>query len=225
MGTAKLGNYVFRLNPDQVSYAYQIDYATIDTIGGQVIQVLGATVGDITVSGSFGEQRGRTHRESWELAESFHTAMKRMMDAQTLPRMGSGSGITHQPIRFTFMDGVHNWDWKVLIKGIADGTDDGSIDHHTGKFSYHYTLTLFMVEDSTLTLKKVATDSFISRIASGLGWKGTTKFNGVQDLSAAIAFIQKNSPDGTFLGYLANLAEFGSGGPTVTLPGTNQKVQ
>lgn len=206
MGVAQLGNYTFRLDPDQIHYAYDIDYAVIDTLGGQVVQVLGSTIGDITIAGSFGQDH-KNKLESWQLAESFNTAIRSMMDAQTLPTQGVG----HQPIRFTYMDGTHNWDFKVLIKGMSDSDGQGSIDHETGKFSYHYTLTLFLVEDSSLTLKKITTDAFISRISNGLGWKASG-FNGSASAADAIAFIQSNSSNGTFDGYVTNLLESANGG-------------
>lgn len=218
-GHARLGNYAFRLDPDQIHYDYTIDYATINTLGGQVIQVLGATIGDITITGSFGQDRGQTRRSSWEIAEQFHTAIKSMIDGQTLRRQG-GQGPIHQPIRFTYTDGVHDWDFKVLIKGVKDAIDDGAIEHVTGKMSYHYTLTLFLVEDSSLKLQKITTDMFISRISNGLGWK-RSGFNGMKGLNQAINWITKNSSDGTFAGYLENLAA----GKVTTPKGTGGATQ
>jgi hypothetical protein len=229
MATAQLGNLSFRLDPKQVHYAYQIDYATIDTIGGQVVQVLGATLGDLTIVGDFGQDH-QNRRESWQLAESFHTSIKAMMDAQTLPTQGSGIGFAHHPIRFTFNSAGMNLDMHVLIKGITDASGTGAIEHSTGKFSYGYMLTLFIVNDATLLLKKVTTDKFISRISSGLGWK-SNNFNGSQSLAEALAYIQSNSTDGTFQGYLAGLLAgqpqvppstpvqtFGPGSPTPNKP-------
>jgi hypothetical protein len=210
MGIAQLGNYTFRLDPNQIHYAYQIDYTTIDTLGGQVVQVLGSTIGDITIAGQFGQDH-KNKRESWQMAESFHATIRAMMDQQVVPPKKPSDPI-HQPIRFTYHDGVHNWDMKVLIKGISDLNGTGSIEHSNGKYSYGYTLTLFLVEDSSLLLSKINTDKFIARVANGVGWK-RNKFNGSQSLQQAIDFIQKHSDDGTFQGYLAALLE---GGQTTT---------
>jgi len=208
MATARLGNYSFRIDPSQVQYSYQIDFATIDTIGGTVVQVLGATTGDITISGTFGQDHAGK-RSSWEIAESFHANIKRMMDAQVVPQQQSAGGPVHQPINFTYNSGNVNWNMKVLIKSISDLDGTGAITHSNGKFSYGYTLTLFLVEDSSLILKKVATDAFISRVASGVGWKAN-QFSGTGDISDAIAFIQAHSTDGTYQGYLANLLQGGA---------------
>jgi hypothetical protein len=202
MGTAQLGNLSFRLNPNQIHYAYQVDYVTIDTLGGQVVQVLGATTGDITISGMFGQDRSNG-LQSWQIAEAFHASIRSMMDRQTVPPKKPGDPI-HQPINFTFHDGDINWDMKVLIKGIEDLEGTGAIEHSNGKFSYGYKLTLFLVEDTSLLLSRIATDKFISRIANGVGWK-RSKFNGSMSLSDAISFIQKNSTNGSFQGYLSAL--------------------
>jgi hypothetical protein len=203
-GLATLGNMTFRLNPDQVSYSYEIDYSTIDTIGGQVHQILGATTGDLTVSGSFGQDRNGD-RSSWRMAEQFQVRIRQMMDQQTLFKQGKGNGQpTHNPIRFTFFDGTHNWDFKVLIKSIADTDGGGSVQHSTGKFAYKYTLTLFIVEESSLDLKKITTDKFIARLSAGMGWK-RNKFNGSNTIADAIDFIQKNG--GTFDDYYLGLLE------------------
>jgi hypothetical protein len=203
MGTAQLGNLTFRIDPSQIQYAYQVDYQSIDTLGGQVIQVLGATTGDITIAGTFGQDHANNHL-SWQLAETFHTAIRAMMDAQTLPSNATPGAPIHQPIRFTFADGVHNWDMKVLIKGINDLTGTGAIQHTNGTYSYGYTLTLFLVEDSSLLLSRIATDQYISRMASGVGWT-MNDFSGNLDGQKAIDYIQKYSTDGTVDGYLAAL--------------------
>lgn len=201
-GHATLGHLTFRLDPDQITYPYQIDYSVIDTLGGQVVQVLGSTIGDITISGSFGQDH-QHKKESWELAESFHASIKQMIDAQSLLKQGQ----SHKPVRFTYQDGLHDWDFNVLIKSIQDA-DGGAVAHRTGKFSYHYTLTLFLVDDSSLALKKITTDKFIARISNGMGWKASS-FNGSMSAADAISFIQSNSTDGTFNGYIVKLL----GGP------------
>lgn len=210
MGIANLNGVQFRIDPDAISYDYSVDYTVIDTLGGRVIQVLGATIGDITIQGHFGQDH-KNSRVSWQLAESFGTQIRSLMDQQVLPPKSGQSGSTHQPLRFTYLDGTHNWDMKVLIKGYQDSDGEGSIEHRSGKFSYGYKLTLFLVEDSTLSLSRVQSDAFISRISKGLGWKEWTQgfaggdFNGSDTLDAAIKFIQDNSTDGTYQGYIAAL--------------------
>lgn len=224
MPFAQLGNLKFRIDPSSVSYDYSIDYSVIDTLGGQVIQVLGSTIGDLVIRGDFGQKRSHKvtgpSAQSWELAESFHASIRQMMDAQTLPHQGGGP--SHQPVRFTYFDGTHDWDFKVLIKGIEDMGGTGSIEHKTGKFSYSYQLTLFIVEDRSLKLKKITTDQFISRISNGLGWK-RSGFNGSGWLDDAINFITNHSSDGTFDSYLTNLLEGGGEGPNDPASPLHQK--
>lgn len=209
MGTANLGGVQFRLDPDSIQYAYTIDYSIIDTLGGRVIQVLGSTIGDITITGSFGQDH-QHKRESWQLAESFAAQIRSLMDRQVVPPKNSAGGGVHKPLRFTFLDGVHNWDMQVLIKGYDESEGEGAIEHSSGKFSHGYKLTLFLVEDSSLALHRVQSDKFISRISKGLGWKETKygssgSFNGSDTLDQAMKFISNNSTDGTFDGYLQAL--------------------
>jgi hypothetical protein len=215
MAFAQLGPLKWRVDPTEVSWNYQIDANRIETLGGQVVQILGATLGDVTVSGYFGQDRAH-RQDSWQLAVAFHKRIQQIMDAQTLPpkkitvgrksininaeknveRIYDPKGpppppVAHQPLLFSYMDGVHNWQFKVLVKGIDDLDGNGSLHHTTGKFSYGYRLTLFVVEAQTDVIKKVATDSYIARISQGLGWK-KTKYNGPVTAAEATAFIQSH---------------------------------
>lgn len=233
MGIANLNGVQFRIDPDMIKYDYSIDYSVIDTLGGRVIQVLGATIGDITIVGHFGQDHQRK-RVSWQLAESFGAQIRSLMDQQVVPPKNSQIGGVHQPLRFTYLDGTHNWDMQVLIKGYEEMDGQGSIEHRAGKFSYAYKLTLFLVQDSSLALSRVQSDAFISRISKGLGWKETRfgkngSFNGSDTLDAAIKYIQNNSTDGTYQGYIAALltgqtsgSSNGSSGTPGVLPGNPQ---
>lgn len=229
-GLAALGGMTFRINPSQVHWEYSVDTAVIPTVGGRVVQVYGTTLGDMTIQGLYGVDRA-TPRESWELAEDFQTQIGQMINQQgarpTLAQLaGTDPTPMLQPFRFTYSDAKHNWDFNVYIKSFKDVTDQGSsIVHQTGKFSYGYTLTLFIEQDNTGQLAKVAQDAFISRLSDGLGWQRTA-YQGhmtVQDLQT---YLQKNSPDGTIHGLV--LQEFqnasqgavpGFGSATNPLPG------
>jgi hypothetical protein len=196
---AVLDGYRFRLDPDAISYPYTINYSTIDTIGGQVIQVLGATLGNLVIRGSFGQDH-KGKKESWELALDFHRHIRNLMDKQTDLTPGRG----HRPVEFSYFDGVHNWDFQVLVMGISDLDQKGSLNHSNGKFSYQYQLNLFIVQDRSLELNKLETDRFIERAASGMGWKASG-FNGSMTLDGAIQYIRSHSPSGTFEGYIGSL--------------------
>lgn len=211
-----LGPLKWRIAPSSFDWNYSIDTNVIETLGGQVVQVLGATISDLSVTGYFGQDRA-TKQESWRLAKAFHQKIQSMMDAQVLPQSavkianaGGKVGITnnvHQPWPFSYRDAAHNWDFKVLIKGIAELDGDGSLEHRTGKFSYGYRLTLFVVESGTDQLTQIAKDDFIARLSKGLGWKQST-YNGKLDAQQLQAFIQAAGAPAT--AYASGLVTGGS---------------
>jgi hypothetical protein len=199
MAVCQLGNLKWRVDPNSINWTYQIDTNRIETLGGQVIQVLGSTLGDLNVSGLFGQDHANK-LESWQLALAFHTRIQQMIDAQTLPaktvNLGPSNGVTdaavvHQPITLNYLDGKHDWSFKVLIKAISDADGSASLTHSSGKFSYGYRLTLFIVESNTDLLSTVATDLFINNIAQGLGWKRSV-YQGKMTASDAMTFLSSN---------------------------------
>ena len=233
-GIMQLGDLRWRVDPSSVDWTFQMDTAVINTLGGQVIQLLGTTLSDLTISGDFGQDH-HTSIVSWRLAAAFHKKIKQMMDRQTLPAKSDAqstakgaqqaahkkgiltdAGQIHDPYLLRYHDGVHNWRFKVLIKGLADGDGSGSIDHQTGKFSYSYQLTLFVVQADSTEIKKVATDYFLTRISDGLGWS-QTKYNAPPSAADAQQFITING------GIAGLLGSYLSGSPlkdpTVTVNG------
>lgn len=205
MGVAQLGNYTFRIDPSQVFFAYEVDTQVINTVGGRVVQVYGVTLGDITVQGLFGQEHIPGGRDSWEMAEEFQQAIALMVQQQSqaptdLQMQGRDPTTMHPPVRFFYNDGAHDWDMMVYIKDLKDvGAGDYTIEHATGKYSYGYTLTLFIVQDNSRQLHEVAMDSFISRLSEGVGWKRTV-YNGPMDKAELEAYVKANSPDGTIHG-------------------------
>jgi len=209
----QLGDMRWRVDPNSVDWTFQMDTAVINTIGGQVVQILGATLSDLVVQGDFGQQRpvkSGPGTESWKLAAAFHQKIKSYMDRQTLPAKTAtqstsaaskkqvkktgiltDAGVVHTPLPLTYHDGLHNWSFKVLIKQLDDGDGSGSLNITNGKFAYKYKLTLFIVESDSTLIRKVASDYFLSRISDGLGWKQTT-FNGPKEAQDAQDFITAN---------------------------------
>lgn len=235
---AMLGNLSFRINPSQVHFTYNIDTVVIPTIGGRVVQAYGATLGDMVIQGLFGVDRNMP-RESWQLAEDFQSSIAQMVEIQSIPPTTAQlSGVDPtpmlQPFRFTFNDAtaerinagiaVHEWDMMVYIKSLRDSTSQYTITHESGKFSYGYTLTLFIVEDNTGVLKQGVTDAFIQRLSEGVGWKYSTDYNGPQNAADVQAYLGANSPDQTIHGlelkqYSDASGAFGAGaGTTGTTP-------
>lgn len=195
---ARLGNYSFRINPSQIFVPYEVNSTVIPTIGGRVVQVYGVTTGDLTVQGLFGEDRA-AGKPSWDLAREFQAAIAQMVQTQSRPPtpaqlQGTDATPINAPIRFVYQDAKHNFDFMVYIKSLKDVADGGFVvSHETGKYSYGYTLTLFIVNDNSGKLTQVATDQFIARLSAGLGWK-RTPYNGPMTKAELQAYLQANSP-------------------------------
>lgn len=229
---ASLGGIPLRIAPSQVSWDYNVDTCVIPTVGGRVVQVLGATLGDMTVQGLYGQDRNPgSPQESWKLAEAFHDQIARLVDKQSQkPTTAQLSGQDPTPMhpyhRFVYNDDtpavrsqglpVHNWDFNVYIKDFRDVDGSGmSVQHKTGKFSYGYQLTLFIVEDNTGKLVEVAKNEFIERLSNGLGWQ-RTPYQGHMTLADLQQYLQRNSPDGTIHGLVLKQFQNASAGQ---LPG------
>lgn len=182
----------------------------INTVGGRVVQVYGTTLGDMTVQGLYGVDR-QTPQESWQLAESFQSNIATLINQQgARPSIAQLNGTDPTPmlppLRFTYSDPTHSWDYNVYIKAFKDiNNPEATIEHVTGKYSYGYSLTLFIVQDNTGQLSKVAQDQFITRLSDGLGWQRTA-YNGQMTVADLQNYLSKNSPDGTIHGLI--LQEF-----------------
>lgn len=205
MALANLGGLSFRINPSQVSWNYSVDAAVIPTVGGRVVQVYGVTMGDMTIQGLFGQERTGQRRESWQLAEQFQKDIALLVQKQSaIPTAAQLSGADstpmHPPMRFVYIDDKHNWDFTVYIKSLRDVAGSSSVvEHKTGKFSYGYTLTLFIQQDNTGKLASVAKNEFIDRLSNGMGWK-RSQYNGWMSNVELENYLKSNSSDGTIHG-------------------------
>lgn len=187
MGMASLGfsngpSITFRIDPDSVQWNFKINTTVIDTVGGRVVQVLGATLSDITVMGKYGQNRAAgTDGESWKLAEAFVNRIRQIQEHQS--RDATDHGKMHTPATFNYSP--KGWRFGVYIKSIVD-PGGGAVAHQTGRFSYEYAITLFIVEDRSDDLiagdlmgkaKNRAIEAYMARISEGIGWR-FTKYNG-----------------------------------------------
>ena len=190
-GVATLGfeggpQVVFRLNPSDVAWNFEVNTNVAETVGGRVVQVLGANLSDMTIKGSFGEPRGKTHTTPKVLAENFLVKMKEMAEFQS--KGSTRHGGMHRPAVFSFP--TRGWKFRVYIKDLTDPDGGGSITHRTGKYAYDYVLTLFIDSDMSDTSKilgdsngvlsnqkNAAISSYINRITDGIGWT-FSEFNG-----------------------------------------------
>lgn len=176
----------FRLNPTQVDWNFQIDTAVTETVGGRVVQVLGASLSDLIIRGSFGERRGTNHTLSRDYAEHFLATMKQMAAFQS--RDATRHRRMHTPATFSFP--AKNWRFQVYVKDLTDPDGGGSITHRPGKYSYDYVLTLMVHADLSdtshilgrsngdlNTKKDKAVAAYMSRISDGIGWHAS-EYNG-----------------------------------------------
>lgn len=199
-GFATLNGIPFRLNPSSIQWGFSIDTNVEETIGGRVVQVLGATLTDITVSGEYGEKKGYVDTAksrtrdlypgkgallSWELAEAFLERVRVMMDKQS--EDSTEQGLRGKILDFRFPE--YGWHFGVFVKAIDNGQGAPAINHTVGAIAYKYSLTLFVVEDRSDDLvlasgkgtalskaKTAAVEGYISRISRGVGWK-LSRFN------------------------------------------------
>lgn len=205
MGTASLGGRVFRIDPTSVRWGYRIKFADKKTVGGKVVQVLGANFSDMVVTGSFG--RGGLAEQN-----EFLKAMKAIGDAQV--RDAGVRNSTTEPMHFRFPD--KGWDYLVYLKAYTNPRGPMSIRVAPEEFSPMWRLTLFIVEDNTGMLRKRASDAFISRLSAGLGWK-QTKYNGPMEMAEVEQLLNGQG----IRGYLQSQFDYGVGG---TVPSGNQEV-
>lgn len=167
MGVATFAGRTFRIDPESVSWNFEVKTKDTPTVGGKVIQVFGTNVSDMEVIGSFG-------RAGWQGQLAFLDRMKEIASAQAQAGRTSRSSVP--PARFTYPP--RKWDFLVYLAGYTDANGGKAVRHHNTEVNPKWKLTLFIVEDmSELGVKKVATDAYISRLSKGIGWKRTL-FNG-----------------------------------------------
>lgn len=184
MGFASLGfddgpSITFRVDPNSVEWNFKINTTVIPTVAGRVVQVLGATLSDLTVSGQYGQNvKAGLDGQSWKQAEAFANKIQEIQAWQS--RDSRVFGKMHVPAIFNYAP--KNWRFQVYVKSLAD-SHGGSVAHQSGRFSYDYTLTLFIVDvisDDLEVLKGAkaqAVDKYIARISDGIGWH-FSQFNG-----------------------------------------------
>ncbi|MGA5598418.1 hypothetical protein ACPCSE_29710 [Streptomyces cellulosae] len=198
MALASLGfsggpQVTFRLNPSSIDWGFDIHTSVVNTVGGRVVQITGATLRDITVVGYLGENRnagasasGDHPGASWRLHEAFIARCRQIMEHQS--RDATTPGMMHPPATFNYP--ARDWRWKVYLMDVADIDGQASIEHRTGKFSHGYQLKLFIVQAGSASLVKAGTSkdevdiaqekaitSYIARISEGIGWR-QSEYNG-----------------------------------------------
>lgn len=167
MAGAMLGDYSFRLDPEDISWTFGVKTKVTYTIGGKVVQVFGTQLGPMTLSGSFGVG-------GFDAQEKFIAKMAALAEEQ-------GKGL-NEPHRFLFP--FRGWDFKVYIRNVS--TPDGAMSMHASPdvVNPRWSLTLHVVEENG-GLKKVATDAYIKRLSEGIGWHPSA-YNGPADYQSML---------------------------------------
>lgn len=168
MGTATLGGRRFLVDPSSVSWQFATKTAVTQTVGGQVVQVFGTDLGDMTVSGVFGNgDRARGDHEGWQEQERFRAQVEAWIDGHVVT-----SG---RPLRFLFP--ARRWDFQVLVRGYTSGQGGEAVQHDPAVFNPSWTLTLAIVQDSTRRVVTGIRDLYLQRLMAGIGWKQSS-YNG-----------------------------------------------
>lgn len=160
----------------------------IETIGGRVIQVLGARLDDLTVQGSLGQNHAdKAAGESWQQAQVFLTTVTAIMEQQASD--ATQNALMHPPAVFTYPP--KGWRWNVYVKALTDPDGGNSLVLKPGKANQRYALTMFIVnEGRDLTAagttangalaqqSQTAISQFMARISDGVGWTAN-KYTGI----------------------------------------------
>lgn len=158
MAHAMLGGVTFSTDPESIRWNFKIKAARQRTIGGQVIQILGVHISDMTVVGRFGAD---TKVEPWQEYNAFRKRIKGWVED-----LQKDTALT--PLRFVYPP--RNWDFGVYVKAFAP------IQHSNENIAPQFTLTLF-ISDGTNTIAKGIKDLYMKRLMDGIGWKQTA-YNG-----------------------------------------------
>jgi hypothetical protein len=221
MGTATLGfaggpAITFRIDPELIQWNWQVLTNVVETIGGRVVQVIGAYLDDLTVSGSFGQDHSTPQGVSWLQAEAFLKMVTAIMEFQS--KDSNQQDLMHPPAIFTYPP--KNWRFRVYVKALTDADGDASIIMTAGKFNQRYVLSLFIVQDASDALVQAGTTNgvfsqkaydaiaaYMGRISAGVGWH-FSQYNGS---AAGPSDLKLLKPVGVETGPPSGLP--GSGGP------------
>ena len=159
-----------------MEWDFKINTTVINTVAGRVVQILGATLSDLVIEGKYGQNvAAGADGESWKLAEAFAVKIREIQEFQS--QDATQNKMMHTPAVFNYAP--KNWKFGVYVKSLEDSRG-GSVAHQTGRFSYDYKLTLFIVEtlsDDLIMPKDAAIEAYIARISEGIGWH-FSKYNG-----------------------------------------------
>jgi hypothetical protein len=144
-----LGGLPLRVNPHEVRWNFKMKVADTPTMGGKVIQILGTTLSDLTVSGKFGRGlRDKGDLEGWESELRFRDQVKKWAQQ-------AEESEKPKPLRFTY----------------------SPTSHTVENINPEWQLTLFPVDDGAMRVVDGVKDLYIARLMDGVGWK-QSEYNG-----------------------------------------------
>lgn len=164
---ASIGGIPFTINPTSVSWDYSVKSSSDKTIGGKVIQIYGVTMGDLVVTGQFGNDGVARQRD-------FYNRLSELVDKQ----VPSWSKPVARTALFEWPE--KGWSFNVYIKAFTQTGSPVSIQEDVATHNPRFTLTLFVEDQNTSVMaavKDTAASHYLSRLTAGLGWK-VSQWNG-----------------------------------------------
>jgi hypothetical protein len=163
MPLATLGGIPLHTNPNEIRWNYSMKVSDTKCLGGKVVQILGTTLSDLTLTGYFGNGRkDKGDKEGWEQQLRFRDLVRKWADTN----IAQGKA---KPIRFTYAP--RNWDFQVFVKSISD------VHHEITEINPKWQLVLFPVDEGSRDIVRSVQDLYLKRLMTGIGWKQTA-YNG-----------------------------------------------
>lgn len=191
---ASLNGIPFHAGPSDVRWDFQMKVKDKKTLGGKVVQILGVTLGDMTISGRYAPNERKGDTEAWQEQERWRQRIKdwtREIAAQRSPK----------PIPFVYRP--RGWNFDVYVTKFSGITQSEKV------IAPEFSFTLHVLEQGTKALVKDTKDLYIERLMDGVGWK-QTGYNGPK-----AGYVANLVGSGTVGDYLASQAQeaFESGLP------------
>lgn len=174
MAYGSLAGVPFDLDPESISYHFDIKASATNTVGGRVVQVFGTKISDLFVTGSFG-------LGGWEAQQAWLNQMIPLMQGQegSLGPTGFWKGAT--PVNFSYPP--RNWNFEVFVLSYTQPGGNTSIVLDNEIINPQWTLDLFIVNDngSLAAETEASLASYLGRLANGIGWT-LNEYNNVTNL-------------------------------------------
>jgi hypothetical protein len=193
-GPATIDGWPFDIDPSTVELPMSAKVQKYRTIGGFVVQVYGTTWGDLTVSGQFGTG-GKQFGSGWRAQQAFLDRMVQIAGNQAIQRAPTMTGqnfTPSQPFQFTYP--LLGWKFLCYLKAYTSPDGPMAVHVENANINPKWTLTLFIVTDNGTLSHSAAIQSYLQRLAPGLGYMWDDKAKKGQDPWQGYQQDQYNSP-------------------------------